>query len=92
LAGVVGGPVSHVVDAAGLVRLAIGVNHRGIGPQAGETFFRAMLFFVTVPADDVGVAGVAVVGLAIVTRLAMVVLGGNRLLQARSAATCLISC
>ncbi len=75
MAGAVGGLVSHIVDAVGLVRLTIGVDSRGVVSLMGETFFLSMFLFVAVPADDVGVAGAAVVGLAVVTGQAVVIFG-----------------
>jgi len=69
-----GGLVGHVVDAVGFVRLAVGVDHRGTSSSTGEAFFLAMSLFVAIPANNVGVAGVAAVaGLAIVAGRAAVV-------------------
>jgi hypothetical protein len=75
LAGIAGGPVSHVVDPIGLVRFAVGVDRRSVGSSTRETFFLAMPLFVAVPADDVGVAGVIFVGLAVVAGWAVVAFG-----------------
>jgi len=66
LAGMVGGLVSHVVDVVVFIGLTSGVNHRSIVSLTEETFFLTMSLFVAVPADDVGVAGAAVAGLAVV--------------------------
>ncbi len=66
--------VGHIVDAVGFVWLAIGVDHRGISSSAGKAFLVAMPLFVAVPADNVGVAGVAVAGLTAVVGQAATIL------------------
>jgi hypothetical protein len=71
----IGGLVDHIVDLVGLLRLAIGIHHGGISSPAREAFFLTVPLFVAVPADDVGVGGSAVAGLAIVTSRAEVVPG-----------------
>jgi hypothetical protein len=73
LAGIVVGPVSHVVDPIGLIGFAVGVDHGSVGPSTGEALFLGLSLFVAVPADDVGVGGVAVTDLAIVVSWAGVV-------------------
>ena len=66
--------VGHVVDAVGFVQLAVGVDHRGTSSSTGEAFFLAMSLFVAIPANNVGVAGVAGVAcLAVVAGRAAVV-------------------
>ncbi len=71
----VGGLVSHVIDPVGFIRLAVGVHHGGISPPVREAFLLAVPLFVTVPADNVGVSGGAVTGLAVVASWAGVVPG-----------------
>jgi hypothetical protein len=75
LTGVASGLVDHVVDTVGFVPLAVGIDHRTIVPFARKALFLQAPLFVAVPADDVGVPGAAVVGLAIVAGWAVVVLG-----------------
>ncbi len=71
----VGGLVGHMVDLVGFVRLAFGVHHGGVSSPAQEAFLLAVPLFVAVPADDVGVGGSAVMGLAVVASRAGVVPG-----------------
>jgi hypothetical protein len=71
----VGRLVGHVVNPLGFVQLAIGVHHGGVSSPGREAIFLAVLLFVAEPADDVGVGGSAVTGLAVVVGWAGVVPG-----------------
>jgi hypothetical protein len=71
----VGGLVGHVVSPVGFVRLAVGIHHGGVSSPVREAFFLAVPLFVAVPADDVGVGGSAVTGLAVVAGRARIVSG-----------------
>ncbi len=71
----VGGVVAHVVDAVGFIQLAVGVHHGSLISFAGKTLLLAVPLFVAVPADNVGVGGSVVTGLAVVASWAAVVPG-----------------
>jgi hypothetical protein len=71
----IGRLVGHVVNPVGFVRLAVGVHHGGVSSPVQEAFLLVVPLIVAVPADDVGVGGSAVTGLAVVAGRAGVVLG-----------------
>jgi hypothetical protein len=68
--------LGNVVDAAVLVRLAIGISHWSIVTAARVTFFLQMALFLAITADNVGVPGTIRVSLVVVASgSAAVVLG-----------------
>ena len=73
--GVASRLVGHVVDVVGFVQFAVGVGHGSVVSLMGETLFLQLSLFVAIPADDVGVPGVAVAGLSVVVGRAIVLLG-----------------
>ncbi len=63
-----------IVDAAGLIPLAIGIHHWSVVPLMAEAFFLKVPHFVAVSANDVRVPGAAGTGINIVVSGAIAIL------------------